>query len=215
MIKKIKKFLNSRLGIVLRWIFFLPFSIGLSILLTFFIIRRILASFNLPEIFDVVSGILLIVIFLTSFIYLSYKIIPAHKTRVILLVFSILIFYLIFINWETGVKIQNPSLFSSARIELKNMQRLGSDSSFVDEVYFSLKHEYLIVKIDGKYYEYCNFKNNDWNELREADSLGEIYNYKIKGRYSCDEYFKEQYIEIYGRDEEYYEIIGEPYLSDR
>jgi len=210
MIGKLKELFNSRVGIILRWILFLPISLSLS-LLFFFLTREITIILNLSDKYDLALGLLLVIVFLGIFVYFAYQIIPFRKWTLILSIFSITILYIIFINWETGVVIQNPSLFSPGRVELRHMEKLKKSSSFIDEVYFSVNSGYLIVEIEDKYYEYCDFNNYKWNDLKKTDSLGRSYNREIKGKYSCSEYFKEGYIDIWGKDEGYYEVTGEPY----
>lgn len=59
------------------------------------------------------------------------------------------------------------------------------DSSFIGAGWYDPSEEYMILDLNGTYYQYCNLPEEVWEEFKYADSLGKYYNASIKGDYSC------------------------------
>lgn len=60
-----------------------------------------------------------------------------------------------------------------------------SNSSFVKEAWFDADKDYLILKLQDKYYHFCRFNEGVWEEFKRADSYGEYFNLNIKNMYNC------------------------------
>jgi hypothetical protein len=58
-------------------------------------------------------------------------------------------------------------------------------SSFITKAEYNQYFEHLILGLNGKRYDYCGVPTNIWNGFKNADSLGNFYNYSIKNKYSC------------------------------
>ena len=58
-------------------------------------------------------------------------------------------------------------------------------SSFVNDIKYNAKHQYLLVKLNSTYYHYCSIPENVVNNWISSSSLGRYYKYNIRGNYDC------------------------------
>ena len=65
--------------------------------------------------------------------------------------------------------------------------QIGS-SSFVNNMYYDKKNEYLLVRLKSTYYHYCSIPDNVVMRWIGSSSLGRYYNSSIKGNYDCRVY---------------------------
>jgi len=60
-----------------------------------------------------------------------------------------------------------------------------SKSSFIRGAWYDEDNDYMIINLDGTYYQYCGMLNRTWASFKTADSFGSHYNKYIKGEYDC------------------------------
>lgn len=71
-------------------------------------------------------------------------------------------------------------------VELSKFERFKvKGDSFVKEAAYKADENYLIIKLNEDYYNYCDFPNAQWDAFKTDESQGSFYNYKIKGKYQC------------------------------
>jgi len=58
-------------------------------------------------------------------------------------------------------------------------------SSFIERLCYDSREEYVIVKLNGTYYHYCEVPSRIVEAWYRADSMGRYYNQYIKKRYDC------------------------------
>jgi KTSC domain len=56
-----------------------------------------------------------------------------------------------------------------------------SRSSFIERVCYDKANSYLIIRLKGTYYHYCELPQSTLDALMSADSMGRYYNANIKG----------------------------------
>ena len=61
-------------------------------------------------------------------------------------------------------------------------------SSVVKEIFYNSSNRYLIVNLNGTYYQYCDIPSNVVDNWISAPSLGKFYIGRIKGEYDCRTY---------------------------
>src|SRR5579872_3219587 len=54
-------------------------------------------------------------------------------------------------------------------------------SSFIQRVCYDKASQYLIIRLSGTYYHYCEFPQPVMDAFMSADSMGRFYNASIKG----------------------------------
>lgn len=54
-------------------------------------------------------------------------------------------------------------------------------SSFVERVCYDAPNEYMLIKLKGTYYPYCEIDAGTVNALLSASSMGKFYNANIRG----------------------------------
>lgn len=57
--------------------------------------------------------------------------------------------------------------------------------SFIKRMAYKADENYMILKINDSYYNYCGFPNTQWSHFKDAQSKGNYYNNYIKGNYEC------------------------------
>ena len=95
-----------------------------------------------------------------------------------------------------------PSFYVSVEYRATPVDLLGSQfeyqpttgSSFVDGAWYDRANAYMIIKLDSRYYHYCDLPEEVWASFGRADSFGSFYNAQIKGRYDC----RSGYVPPYG-----------------
>ncbi len=58
-----------------------------------------------------------------------------------------------------------------------------TDSSFVHRICHA--DDYAVVLLRDTYYQYCGVPDRVIQDWRQAESKGQFYNAKIKGRFGC------------------------------
>ena len=58
-------------------------------------------------------------------------------------------------------------------------------SSFIKRVCYDRSNSYMVISLNGVYYQYCEIDNGTVASLLKADSMGQFYNGTIKGRFDC------------------------------
>ncbi|MGI9344838.1 MAG: KTSC domain-containing protein [Gammaproteobacteria bacterium] len=81
----------------------------------------------------------------------------------------------VFVKYRGFVDRHHPELFCSY---LK-------PSTFIKDICYAPKTDYLIVKVKHTYYHYCGVPGNVALAWPKAPSLGRYYTYNIRGRYDC------------------------------
>jgi hypothetical protein len=76
-------------------------------------------------------------------------------------------------------------------VDLTHFECTGElDSSVVKRVCYNRANAYMLIRLKGTWYHYCEIDADTVAALLEADSLGRFYNSNIKdsgtgGRFSC------------------------------
>jgi hypothetical protein len=68
-----------------------------------------------------------------------------------------------------------------AKFDCKHML----NSSFIESVCYDGAKSYMLIKLSGTWYHYCNIGMSTVANLLEAPSLGRYFNASIKGRFDC------------------------------
>jgi KTSC domain-containing protein len=68
-----------------------------------------------------------------------------------------------------------------ATFDCKSVDR----SSFIECVCYDRPHAYMLVKLRGTYYHYCDIDSVTVNAFEAAPSMGHFYNASIKGHFDC------------------------------
>lgn len=70
-------------------------------------------------------------------------------------------------------------------VELSKLECTATQSSFVHQVCYDGKSNYMIILINSTRYHYCRIPKEVVAELIHADSVGGFFNASIKGRFGC------------------------------
>ncbi len=60
-----------------------------------------------------------------------------------------------------------------------------SKSSWIEGAWYDDDNQYMIMNLDGTYYQYCEVPESVWSKYKKAESFGSDYNAYIKGDYDC------------------------------
>ena len=71
------------------------------------------------------------------------------------------------------------------RISLDGFYCEYTSSSFVDRICYYQPNNYVVVSLNGTYYQYCGVPYSTVNNWLNSYSKGRFYNSSIKGRYDC------------------------------
>jgi hypothetical protein len=58
-------------------------------------------------------------------------------------------------------------------------------SSLVNRVCYDRREQYMVVRLTGTYYHYCEIDPSTVSRFLDADSMGRFFNTNIKGRFDC------------------------------
>lgn len=58
-------------------------------------------------------------------------------------------------------------------------------SSFVERVCYDRRERYMLISLQGTYYQYCAMPATTASGLLSAPSIGRFYNAQVRGRYDC------------------------------
>jgi hypothetical protein len=58
-------------------------------------------------------------------------------------------------------------------------------SSFIKRVCYDRTNSYMVVSLNGTYYDYCNIDSATVGSFLAADSMGRFFNASIKGHFDC------------------------------
>lgn len=70
-------------------------------------------------------------------------------------------------------------------VDLKHFACTKTVSSFVHEVCYDRKNQYMIIQLRDTRYPYCDIDAQTVSALLSAESKGRYYNASIKGRFGC------------------------------
>ena len=71
------------------------------------------------------------------------------------------------------------------RISLDGFYCEYTSSSFVDRICYYKPNNYVVVSLNGTYYQYCGVSYSTVNNWLNSYSKGKFYNSSIKSRYDC------------------------------
>ena len=71
------------------------------------------------------------------------------------------------------------------RISLDGFYCEYTNSSFVDRICYYQQNKYVVVSLNGTYYQYCGVPYSTVNNWLNSYSKGRFYNSSIKSRYDC------------------------------
>lgn len=84
----------------------------------------------------------------------------------------------IFVKYRGNINVDNGHFIE---LPLKS-------SSVVKEIWYDQCNEYLLVRLQQTFYQYCSFPVDVVNQWINAPSLGKYYTAKVKGRFDCRDY---------------------------
>jgi Domain of unknown function (DUF4189)/KTSC domain len=58
-------------------------------------------------------------------------------------------------------------------------------SSFINRVCYDRNNEYMLISLNGTYYQYCQIDAGTVSSLLDAPSMGQFYNFSIKRKFEC------------------------------
>lgn len=70
-------------------------------------------------------------------------------------------------------------------VNLKSFACQRVSSSFVGNVCFDRRSQYMLIELNGTYYHYCRIGAETVSALVSAPSVGRFYNQQIKGNFDC------------------------------
>jgi hypothetical protein len=70
-------------------------------------------------------------------------------------------------------------------VDLKHFACTKTVSSFVNEVCYDRKNQYMVIQLKETRYPYCDIDAETVASLLSADSKGRYYNASIKGKFGC------------------------------
>lgn len=70
-------------------------------------------------------------------------------------------------------------------VNLKHFSCTRTASSFLHEVCYDKKNQYLVMLLNTTRYHWCSVDEGTVNSLLAADSKGRYFNANIKGRFDC------------------------------
>lgn len=101
----------------------------------------------------------------------------AQQTFCFALVGLVLQFLLLDCSWAESVSVKFKGVVSLDSFDCTSVSR----SSLVERVCYDRANEYMIIKLSGTYYHYCEVPSSRVKELLAADSIGTYYAQNIKG----------------------------------
>jgi hypothetical protein len=66
-------------------------------------------------------------------------------------------------------------------------------SSLIKQMFYDKKNSYLLVRLKKTFYHYCSIPTYTILSWTQSKSLGQYYNYSIKGNYDCRVYPQPNY----------------------
>lgn len=60
-----------------------------------------------------------------------------------------------------------------------------SGSSLVRGAWYDSSSKYMVINLNGTYYQYCRMPSSAWLSFKKVSSFGSHYNSAIKGLYDC------------------------------
>ena len=78
-----------------------------------------------------------------------------------------------------------PVKYRETCVELSKLDCTATQSSFVHQVCYDGKNEYMVVLLKETRYHYCSIPKEVVMALIQAESVGRFYNANIKGRFGC------------------------------
>jgi hypothetical protein len=70
-------------------------------------------------------------------------------------------------------------------VDLKRFECKATISSFVNQVCYDSKNQYMVIQLKETRYHYCEIPAETVSALVGAESVGRYYNANIKGHFDC------------------------------
>jgi Domain of unknown function (DUF4189)/KTSC domain len=70
-------------------------------------------------------------------------------------------------------------------VDLTSFDCTDARSSFINRVCYDWRDEYMLISLNGTYYQYCQIDAGTVSSLLDARSMGQFYNYSIRGGFEC------------------------------
>jgi hypothetical protein len=58
-------------------------------------------------------------------------------------------------------------------------------SPLIRRICYDWREQYLLLNVDGTYYEFCGVRDSTVDDLKSADSIEQYYSTKIEADFSC------------------------------
>jgi hypothetical protein len=75
--------------------------------------------------------------------------------------------------------------YRSTCVDLGKLECTETLSSFVHEVCYDAKNEYMVILLNTTRYHYCQIPKEVVGALIHAESVGRFYDTSIKGKFGC------------------------------
>jgi hypothetical protein len=84
--------------------------------------------------------------------------------------------------WVAAAQAESVEVRYRGSVDLKPFDCTDvTRSSFIERVCYDKANEYMIVRLKGKYYHYCELPQSILHAFISADSMGRYYNSNIRG----------------------------------
>jgi hypothetical protein len=95
---------------------------------------------------------------------------------------AVKIAHLLVLFWATAAQAETVDVKYHGSVDLKPFTCLDVNrSSFVERVCYDKANQYMVIRLKGTYYHYCELPPATLDALITADSMGRYYNANIKG----------------------------------
>ena len=109
------------------------------------------------------------------------------KISLILLILAIVSGLFIYLTFISKVRLISVK-YKEGQVDISKFESLNtSRSTFVQGGWYRSSDNYMIIKINNTYYQYCNVPDKIWNNFHSTESFGDYYNSRIKGAYICEQ----------------------------
>ena len=78
-----------------------------------------------------------------------------------------------------------PVKYREGCVPLEKLECKATVSSFVHEVCYDKKNQYMVILLRDTRFHYCNIQSEVVSALIGAESVGKFYNTEVKGNFSC------------------------------
>lgn len=86
----------------------------------------------------------------------------------------------------TGVAAETVDVKYRGPVDLRPFScEAVSRSSLVERLCYDAAQRYVVVKLTGTYYQYCNVPAEVVSDWKRSPSMGKYFNANLKGRFDC------------------------------